>query len=59
MTELAARGMDNLLDRYFELNKVPEQRRKAVKTLGTLGELTNPKSTLTPGQRVQLARQIA
>jgi hypothetical protein len=59
MTELAARGMDNLLDRFFELNHVPDARRKAVKILGTLGELTDPNSKLTPSQRSQLARQIA
>lgn len=59
MTELAARGVDNLLDRYFEVNHVPEARRQAVKTLGTLSELTNPNSKLTGSQKQHLVRQMA
>lgn len=43
MSELADRGLDSLLDRYFDLHKTPEAEQKAVRSMEALRELNNPK----------------
>lgn|GEM_PF-959417 len=59
MSELASRGLDNLLDRYFEVHHVPPDQQKAVRALGGLRELLDPKSTLTPAAKLQRLREAA
>lgn len=57
-SELAGRGLDELLDRAFEQNNVPQEKRDAIRTISALRELSNPKSTLTQRQRRQLIQRI-
>ncbi|HEX4793558.1 MAG TPA: hypothetical protein VH370_07200 [Humisphaera sp.] len=59
MAELAARGADNLLERFFDLNHIPEVRRQAVRSLSVLNDLTDPKSKLSDADRRKEAKQLA
>ncbi|HEY2585264.1 MAG TPA: hypothetical protein VGI81_05825, partial [Tepidisphaeraceae bacterium] len=43
MSELADRGLDSLLDRYFDLHKTPEAEQKAIRSMEAMRELNNPK----------------
>ena len=36
MNELADRGLDTLLERYFDLHKTPEAEQKAIRSMGAL-----------------------
>ena len=58
MNDLATRGLNSLLERAFEVNKVPENERQARRTLIALGRLTDPNARLTIAQRQQLIAQI-
>jgi tetratricopeptide (TPR) repeat protein len=57
MSELADRGLNSLLDRYFEVHHTPQSQQDAVKSMQALRELSNPK--LTNMERQQKIRQIA
>jgi tetratricopeptide (TPR) repeat protein len=43
MSELADRGLDSLLDRYFDLHKTPDAEQKAIRSMEALRDLNNPK----------------
>jgi hypothetical protein len=56
MSELAARNLDSLLDRYFDIHKTPEAEQKGIKSMGALRDLSNPK--LSNGEKEKRVRQI-
>ena len=56
MNELAGRGLDSLLDRYFDLHKTPEAEQKAIKSTGALRDLSNPK--LSNSEKEKKVKQI-
>ena len=58
ISELAARGLDSLLDRAFEANNVPEPQRAGVRAFGALRDLTNKSKPPTPERRQQLINQV-
>jgi hypothetical protein len=58
MTELASRGLDDLLNRVFEQNKVPQEKRDSVRTLTALRKLSDPDSKLTTRQRQELIQSV-
>jgi hypothetical protein len=43
MSELADRGLDSLLDRYFDLHNTPDAEQKAIRSMEALRDLANPK----------------
>src|ERR1051325_10822080 len=51
MTELANRGLTTLLDRAFEINKVPVEKQQGIRSLIALRELSDANVKLTPSQR--------
>src|SRR5437763_1275681 len=57
MSELASRGLTPLLERAFEVNRVPQQQRDGMRTLVALRQLSDPK--LTASQRRDLVLKIA
>lgn len=57
MNELANRGLDSLLDRYFETHHTPDAQQKAIRSSAALRDLNNPK--LTYAQKEQRVRQVA
>src|SRR4051812_5582971 len=59
MTDLANRGQNNLLDRAFDLNKVPPVQRDAIRAISALRQLNDPAAHLSASQRQSMARQIA
>jgi hypothetical protein len=58
MNELASRGLDSLLERAFEVNKVPEGERQGRRTLLALARLTDPNARLSAVQRQRLVAEI-
>jgi hypothetical protein len=56
--ELANRQLDSLMEFAFQLDKVPENRRQAIRTLSALNELADPQSRLTIRQRQELVNRI-
>jgi tetratricopeptide (TPR) repeat protein len=58
MAELAQRGMDSLLERAFEVNKVPAEQRQSTRALIAMRELRDPKSKLTQSQRDELVSRV-
>ncbi len=58
LAELANRGLDSLLNRAFENQKVPAGKRDAIRTMSALQELGNPESKLTARQRDQLIKRV-
>src|SRR5688500_17900613 len=58
MNELAARGLDTLLNRAFEVNNVPNAERHARRSLVSLSRLADPKAKLTASERQQLVQEI-
>ena len=54
--ELADRGLDSLLDRYFDLHHTPINEQKAIRSMEALRELNDPK--LSGIDRQQKIRQI-
>jgi hypothetical protein len=58
MNELASRGLNSLLERAFEVNKVPASERQGRRTLIALSRLSDPSTKLTPTERQQLVSQI-
>jgi tetratricopeptide (TPR) repeat protein len=51
MNELADRGLDTLLERYFDLHKTPEAEQKAIRSMGALRDLSNPKLSNTEKEK--------
>src|SRR5215472_10072827 len=43
MNELADRGLNSLLDRYFEAHHTPQSQQDAIKSMQALRDLANPK----------------
>src|SRR5437762_1685979 len=58
LDELAARGMDSLLERAFVVNKVPPEKQSAIRTIIRLRELGDPNVKLTGAQRQKLIADI-
>src|SRR5262245_25401841 len=58
MNELGSRGLDSLLERAFEVNKVPESDRQGRRTLLALARLSDPNTKLSAIQRQQLVGEI-
>jgi hypothetical protein len=58
MNELGSRGLDSLLERAFEVNKVPESERQGRRTLLALARLSDPNSKLSANQRQQLVAEV-
>lgn len=58
ISELAARGLDTLLDRAFDLNNVPQERRAGVRAFGALRELTDKAKPPTAERRLALINQV-
>jgi hypothetical protein len=57
ISELATRGLTNLLDRAFEVNQVPPAQRDGMRTLVALRQISDGK--LTAAQRRDLIGKIA
>ncbi len=58
MTELAGRGLETLLERAFELNNVPQDKRDSIKTLSALRQLSDPEARLTVREREALIASV-
>ncbi|HEY7087999.1 MAG TPA: hypothetical protein VH518_07910, partial [Tepidisphaeraceae bacterium] len=58
MNELASRGLNSLLERAFEVNKVPESERQGKRTLISLSRLSDPSAKLSVAQRQQTVGEI-
>jgi hypothetical protein len=58
ISELASRGLDSLLDRAFDVNKVPPDRRAGIRAFGALRELTDKRKPPTPERRAALINQV-
>lgn len=58
MTELANRGLDNLLERLFDQNNVPDEKRQGILTLISLRRLSDTESRLTQRERQQLVDTV-
>lgn len=56
MSELVDRGLDSLLDRYFELHQTPESQQKAIRSTEGLRDLSNPK--MSNGEKQKKVKQI-
>lgn len=56
MSELADRGLDSLLDRYFDLHKIPDAQQKAIRSMEGLRELSNPK--LSNSEKERKVKQV-
>jgi tetratricopeptide (TPR) repeat protein len=58
MAELAQRGLDSLLERAFEANKVPAEQRQATRALIALRELSDPAVRLSQQQRDEMVGRV-
>lgn len=58
MNELANRGLDSLLDRYFEVHHVPEAQQKAIRSFKALRELNDPSKKLSNSERERRVKQV-
>lgn len=59
LAELASRGLDTLLDRAFDVNRVPAEKRQSIVILMQLQRLSDPKEKLSYAQRRQIVRSVA
>jgi len=59
MGELADRGLDSLLDRYFDIHNVPQAQRTGLRTMQALHDLNDPSKKLSNAERQRRARQVA
>ncbi len=59
MAELASLRLDTLLNRAFEINKVPAEKRKAILVLIDLQRLSDPNEKLSSSARDELVQSIA
>jgi hypothetical protein len=58
MNELASRGLDTLLERTFDINKISPAERQGRRTLLALSRLGDPNSHLSISQRQKLVNDI-
>ena len=58
MNELADRGLDSLLDRYFDTHHTPEAEQRAVKSMQALRDLTDPAKKLSQSERERRVKQV-
>lgn len=58
LAELADRGLERLLERAFEINQVPQEKREGIRTLLALKELADPERKLSARQRRELVDRI-
>ena len=58
ISELASRGLDTLLERAFEVNQVPSDQRRALRSMADVRELLNPQSKLTSREKQELVQRI-
>src|SRR4051812_2823063 len=58
ISELASRGLDSLLDRAFDVNRVPADRRAGIRAFGALRELTDKRKPPTAERRAALISQV-
>lgn len=58
MNELANRGLDSLLDRYFDVHHVPEAQQKAIRSFKALRELNDPAKKLSSSERERRVKQV-
>lgn len=58
MNELASRGLDVLLERAFEVNRIPESQRQAQRSLIALSRLSDPNNRFTAAQRQQFLADV-
>jgi hypothetical protein len=58
MNELAARGMTTLLDRAFEVNKIPRAQQEGRRALIALQQLTDPSAKLSARQKQELITRV-
>jgi hypothetical protein len=56
MSELGDRGLDSLLDRYFDLHKTPEAEQKGIRSMGALRDLSNTK--ISNAEKEKKVKQI-
>lgn len=56
MSELADRGLDSLLDRYFDLHKITESEQRAIRSMEGLRELSNAK--LSNAEKERKVKQV-
>src|SRR2546430_363142 len=59
MNELAVRGLSNLLDRAFEVNKVPQSEQESRRAILALQTLTDPTKKLPAKDRQELVSKVA
>jgi tetratricopeptide (TPR) repeat protein len=59
MTELSSRGLNSLLDHYFELKGIPATERQTIRTLAAAADLKNPNIKLTYGERLRRVKDTA
>jgi len=59
MSELAARGLGNLLDRAFEVNKVPPAEQESRRAMLDLQALSDPTKKLSSKQRQEMLAKVA
>lgn len=58
MAELASRGMSTLLERAFEINKVPQNKRDGILTLIALRQLSDSSAGMSTKQRQELITKV-
>src|SRR5262245_15717334 len=58
MNELASRGMTTLLDRAFEVNRVPRAEQEGRRSLLALRQITDKNAKLTARQRQELLAKV-
>src|SRR5438874_3304384 len=58
MNELAARGMTTLLDRAFEINKIPKSEQEGRRALIALRQISDKNAKLTLRQRQDLLAKV-
>src|SRR4051812_17901221 len=59
LADLANRGLAQLLDRAFDINKTPPAQRDALRSLASLKQLADPGARLSSVQRITMAKQAA
>jgi hypothetical protein len=59
ISELAARGLNDLLERALEINQVPEAKRVGIRAIAALREFSESDAKLTTIQRRELLSKIS
>ncbi|MDP9173079.1 MAG: hypothetical protein M3O30_04330 [Planctomycetota bacterium] len=58
LTELAGRGLDDLLDQVFDADRTPADRRSVIRDIGALQRLSTDK-TISDARREQILNRVA